>query len=108
MHKCNTKKTPSTKCSHKFSQIIKSFTRGQQCATTIIYIKDPVNYRPITNLKTISKILERLANKQLQEHPALSPKFKTFESAYQLFHSTETAMTKVVNDLLPAVDGGKP
>jgi len=58
--------------------------------------KDPVNYWPITHLNTISKILERLANKQLQEHLPLSPNFNTSHSAYWLFHWTENTMTKVV------------
>ena len=66
------------------------------------------NYRPITNLNTISKILERLANEQLQEHLPLSPNFNTFQLTYRSFQLTETAMTKVVNDLLTAVDSGKP
>jgi len=61
--------------------------------------KDPVNYRPITNINTINKIFERLANKQLQEHLPLSPNFNTFQSAYWSFHLTETAKTKVINDL---------
>jgi len=70
--------------------------------------RDPVNYRPIINLNIISKILEHMANKQLQEHLPLSQNFNTFQSAYRSFHSTAAAMMKVVNDLLTAVNSGKP
>jgi hypothetical protein len=66
------------------------------------------NYRPVTNLNTTGKILERLSKNQLQEHLRLSPNLNTIQSAYQSLHSTKTAMTKVVNDLLTATDSGKP
>jgi len=56
----------------------------------------------------MSKILERLANKQLQEQLPFSLNFNTFLSANRSFQSTETAMTKVVNNLLTTVDSGKP
>jgi Reverse transcriptase (RNA-dependent DNA polymerase) len=69
---------------------------------------EPANYRPITNLNTIGKMLERLAQNQLRQHISTSPNYNTSQSAYRALHSTETAMTNVVNDRLTAVDSGKP
>ena len=69
---------------------------------------EPANYRPITNLNTIGKIIERLAKNQLRQHMTSSPNLNTSQSAYRALHSTETAMTKVVNDLMTSVDSGKP
>jgi hypothetical protein len=40
-------------------------------------INDPANYRPITNLNTIGKILERLAQVQLRQHLLKSPNYNT-------------------------------
>jgi hypothetical protein len=41
------------------------------------HTSDLANYRPITNLNTSRKILERLAKNQLQEHLRLSPNLNT-------------------------------
>ena len=60
------------------------------------------NYRPITNLSTIGKILERLAMKQMRSHMEDSPNLDPQQSEYRALHSTETAMTRVMNDLLSA------
>jgi hypothetical protein len=68
---------------------------------------DPSNFRPISNLNTIGKILERLALKRLFPHISLSPSFSPLQSAYRKFHSTETALLKLTNDILDSIDHGK-
>ena len=68
---------------------------------------DPSNFRTISNLNTICKILKRLALKRLFPHISLSPSFFPLQSAYCKFHSTETALLKLTNDILDSIDHGK-
>jgi len=49
------------------------------------------NFRPISNLNNITKILERLFLTRLQPHIALSSNFNPLQSAYCKHHSTETS-----------------
>jgi len=58
------------------------------------------NYRPIANLSTISKILEKLALRRLRRHVISTGNFSEFQSAYRAGHSTETALLKVTNDVV--------
>ena len=67
---------------------------------------NPSNYRPITNLVTISEILERLVLARLQPHIHSSLNFGPFQSAYRRSHSTETALLRVVNDLNASMKSG--
>ncbi|GFS07822.1 reverse transcriptase-like protein [Elysia marginata] len=62
------------------------------------------NFRPISNLKFLSKILEKLVLKQLLEHLNKSKLNEVFQSAYKAFHSTETALLKVTSDVLESMD----
>ena len=64
------------------------------------------NFRPITNLMTLSKILERLALVKLKSHIVTSPNYCSLQSAYRAAHSTETALVKIVDEILTLVDSG--
>jgi Reverse transcriptase (RNA-dependent DNA polymerase) len=58
------------------------------------------NYRPITNLSTLSKLLERLVLNRPRPHVLSSGNFSEFQSAYRAGHSTETALLRIHNDLI--------
>ena len=46
-------------------------------------ISSPGNYRPISNLSTVSKILERLVLTRLRPHLLSSTNFSQYQSAYR-------------------------
>ena len=62
------------------------------------------SYRPVSNLAYSSKLIERVVSERLEEHCAANNVTTCFQSAYKKLHSTETALTRVQNDLLKAVD----
>jgi len=64
----------------------------------------PASYRPISNLNTISKVLERLALIQLRPHLLNSSNFSEYQSGYRTGHSTETALLEVLDGVYTAAD----
>ena len=62
------------------------------------------NYRPISNLHTISKIIERITLSRITAHVESSPSYNRFQSAYRRGYSTETALTRLLNDVYLAAD----
>jgi len=68
----------------------------------------PANYRPISNLNNISKILEKLFLVRLQPHVTSSLNFNPLQSAYRPLHSTETALLFTLDSIYRAADQGHP
>jgi hypothetical protein len=62
------------------------------------------NYRPVSNIPVVAKILEKVVSKQLNRHLELNNLHDMYQSAYRSKHSTETALLKVQTDILKALD----
>ena len=63
------------------------------------------NYRPVSNLPFVSKVLERAVAKQLQNYLTVNNLHEPQQSAYRKHHRTETALLCVQNDIVQAIDG---
>ena len=65
------------------------------------------NYRPVSNLSFISKLIEKVVAKQLNEFISHEGLLNVNQSAYKSSHSTETVLLKIQNDIAFSVDSGK-
>ena len=65
------------------------------------------NYRPVSNLHFISKIIEKIVAQQLEEHISIHSLHDPLQSAYKSSHSTETAIIKITNDIITSIDRGR-
>ena len=59
---------------------------------------DPVNYRSISNVLTVSKLVERLVLVRLRLRLLVSVNFNPLQSAYRTGRSTKTAIIKILDD----------
>jgi len=62
------------------------------------------NLRPISNLKFISKLTERVVYNQTYDHLVNNDLFPALQSAYRQRYSTETALLKIQNDILLSIN----
>ena len=65
------------------------------------------NFRPISNLTFISKLIEKIVAKRLNKHMIMNNLHEIMQSSYKEHHSTETALTCVQDDFLRAIDDKK-
>ena len=62
------------------------------------------NYRPVSNLAFVSKLIEQSVIDQLEQHFESRNLNDEFQSAYRANHSTETALLHITNDILLSMD----
>ena len=62
------------------------------------------NYRPVSNLPFLSKVLEKAVLVQFDKHCKDEDLMPDYQSAYRRFYSCETALVKLTNDILWAME----
>ena len=62
------------------------------------------SYRPVSNLPVLAKILEKIVSVRLTAHISAHNLLDLNQSAYRKYHSTETALLKIHNDILQHLD----
>uniref|UniRef100_A0A3P9MP71 Reverse transcriptase domain-containing protein n=1 Tax=Oryzias latipes TaxID=8090 RepID=A0A3P9MP71_ORYLA len=89
------------------------FPRNCKHATVQPLIKKPnldpsvlSNFRPISKLPFLSKILEKIVYVQLKDFLDENGNLEVFQSGFKSLHSTESALLRVFNDILLATDAG--
>ena len=82
--------------------LVNHLIKNKLCANN-----DPKNYRPIPNLSFLSKILVKVVANRLHEHIYNHHLSNDLQSAYKQFHSTETALLKIHNDIVDNIYNGK-
>ena len=65
------------------------------------------NFRPESNLKFLSKLIEKTVFVQLSNYLGENDLHEPLQSAYKIFHSTETALLTVTNDIMLSLDKGE-
>ena len=82
------------------------FADDWKCALVLPLLKKPgldllyKNSRPVSNLQYVSKLTEEMMFEQIHTHMMTHSLYPEFQSAYRKNYSTETALVRVMNDIL--------
>ena len=67
--------------------------------------EDMANYRPVADLKYLHRLIERTVLPQLNSHMSTNHLHIPNQSGYRPYHSCETLLLRIVNDILVSMDG---
>ena len=65
------------------------------------------NYRPVSNLPYISKLIEESVIRQLSSHMVIIGLGEVLQCAYKTGHSTKTALTQVFDDICKSLNDNR-
>ena len=65
------------------------------------------NFRQVSNLSFISNVAEKVVLTQFNKHCSIHRLIPDYQSAYRANYSCETALAKIVNDILWAMEHQK-
>ena len=88
---------PASEKSAAITPIVKKSGLDPDCAS---------NYRPISNLTFLLKLIERIVCQQLTAYLLANHLLVPEQSAYRQDHSTETAELKIASDVFDSADTG--
>ena len=80
----------------KYAKVFPIFKEGER--------SDPNNYRPISVLPVVSKLIERIVFRQLYSYFNQNNLLNESQSGFRPLHSTETALLEITDDWLSNID----
>ena len=87
----------------KFPDILKNATARPLMKKVDLPLQDK-NYRPVSNLSYLGKLIERAAYDQIVDFASSTGNIENNQLAYRVGHNTESALLKVKSDLLNALE----
>src|SRR6218665_3531104 len=61
-------------------------------------LKDPSNFRPISNISFLSKIIEKIVSEQITSYLSTNDLLPKYQSGFHRGHSTETLLLRLLSD----------
>ena len=68
---------------------------------------DPANYRPISILNTISKVVEKIVYEQIEKYLTTNKLIYEYQSGFRTSHSTDTCLLYLSDHIKHELDAGK-
>ena len=93
--------------SGQFHPILKESVISPLFKKPTLYKDHISNYRPVSNLSLISKIIERVVKSRLTDHLVSNGLLNPHQSAYCKRHSTETVLLYIHDHLINAIGSQK-